>query len=156
MIQIRAEVAVKDLVDAVNAMLKHDAIVFRIQPDDEHGYAVRRLPSEAMETHVIEPALTLLRENSISEALTHYEQALHHFARGGYDSVDAIVQASHAVESTMKEILRDRVGDDSCDAMNANRLIARIQEIGLLPATYQAQWNHLAGLLQSAPTIRNR
>lgn len=147
------EVAVGSAVNAINRVLAHDACIFRIVPDSTHGFAVNSIVSEAMRTEAIEPALRLLRDENFKVPLQEYELALVAFAKG--ERRDAVRQASHALESTIKQILTAaKLPYD--EHAQPSKLIALLSSNALLPARYQNLWTNFEQMIQGVITVRNK
>ncbi len=139
---------------AVNACLAHESVVFRMERDSEHGFAARRIGSDLLRQQVIVPALRLLRDCKIIEPLQEYEAALTAWARG--QRRDAVRQASHAVESTMKAILTD-LGIPYKPSANPSALIKHIiNDARIFPAEYENFWEQLSHGIQGVITVRSK
>jgi hypothetical protein len=139
-------------VRSMNELMKHEAMLFRIVEDQVHRYAVHRLGSEAMRERIVRPALEGLSEARMDEALREYEEALVEWAKGGTDN--AIRQASHAVETTMKTILQRLEKAAKADA-NPSTLIAALVEAGVLPPKYADFHTKLSAGIQGVITVRS-
>lgn len=143
----------KRAIDHVNNCLRHEAVVFRIEPDKTHGFAIHRIGSEAMQQRVVAPALRLLRNSRMDDAIREYEEALVYWAKGEKD--DAIRQASHALETTMKTIL-SRMGVPHRPDAKPKALIGHIvNDARLIPEKYATFWQNLLETIQGVITVRN-
>lgn len=141
-------IAILQGIRRLNKALEHDACVYRVNLE-----IVFRIGSEALQEHAISPALQLLRESGMAEALKEYNDALTEWAQGKAD--DAILHSSHAVESVMKYILKDlhiAVKENA----NPSILIEEIIKAKILPESYKTFWNNLHQVLQGVITIRNK
>ncbi len=135
-------------INRLNKSLEHDACIYRINLE-----IVFKIGSEALQEHAISPALQLLRESGMSEALKEYNDALVEWAQGKTD--DAILHSSHAVESAMKFILKDMQITVKENA-NPSTLIDEITKSKILPESYKDFWTKLNQGLQGVITIRNK
>jgi len=76
-------------VTLIHEVLRHDAVLFVLEPDSTYGYRVNKVGSEAVRENAIKPALRLLKTAQMPDALHEYEEALVHWAKGEQD--DAIL-----------------------------------------------------------------
>jgi len=140
-------------IEAVNEVLRYDAMAYRLVEDSEDGYAVHKITSEAMVETAIQPALQLMRDRKMKEPLEEYEAALKHYARNETD--DAVRQSSHAFESAMKFVLKD-VKKSAPAHAKPSELIKAVSDAGILPSSMQNNWNNFAEVLQGVITLRNK
>jgi HEPN domain-containing protein len=132
----------------LNESLEHDACVYRLDVN-----MVFKIGSEVLQKHAISPALQLLRESGMEEALGEYNDALVEWAQGRTD--DAILHSSHAVESVMKFILKD-MNIPIKDTATPSALILEITKANILPESYKDFWDKLNQGIQGVITIRNK
>ena len=90
---------------------------------------------------------------SIAHHHGHYEAALRAWARG--DAAEAIRDASHAFESTMKALL-DRLGHPAPSATASQLINALADKANLLPAQYKDSWEGFVKVLKGVVTPRNK
>lgn len=143
-------------VESVNAVLQHESCIYRIFADNTNLFAVYRIGSESLQATAIEPALRLLRDCDAKEALAEYERALLAIAKG--DTRNAILNSSHAFESTMKYIIgrRAKSSRKGNEKDNPRALIQIIvNELKLLPAAYQSLYEQFMAVLLGVNTVRN-
>lgn len=132
----------------LNETLEHDACIYRTNLD-----IVFKIGSEVLQENAISPALQLLRESGMEEALKEYNDAVVEWAQGKSD--DAILHSSHAVESVMKFILSD-LQIVVRESANPSTLIDEITKAKILPDSYRDFWTKLNQGLQGVITIRNK
>lgn len=132
----------------LNESLEHDACVYRLDLN-----MVFKIGSEVLQEHAISPALQLLRESGMEEALREYHDALVEWAQGKTD--DAILHSSHAIESVMKFILKD-MNIAVKDTATPSALILEITKANVLPESYKDFWEKLNQGIQGVITIRNK
>jgi hypothetical protein len=87
--------ALTEAIAAVNRLLEHDAIVYRIEPDSTYHFAVHKIGDQQAREQIVRPALAALRDGGRDDALHEYERALCSYAQARHS--DAILQAARAL-----------------------------------------------------------
>ena len=126
----------------------------------EHGIGYRfegkiiRLDSEYLHSHVVKPAIQLLRTAGFKGAEDEFMEAHEYYRKG--DFATAIDKANHAFESTMKTIC-EKAKWGLPKKLNAKALLDHCFQKGLVPAHLQSHFSGLRSTLESGlPTLRNK
>lgn len=116
-----------------------------------------RIDQNFVHKEAVIPVLTLLAGNRYSGINAEFLKAHDYFIRGDYTA--CVVECAKAFESTMKVILKERsaISDKESNQFSATKLVNRCKENQLFPAIFQANLNHLVGILSDGiPPLRNQ
>lgn len=121
--------------------------------DSESGL-IARLDSEYLHGETVDPALTLLRQQSFAGAEQEFLEAQRKFRVQDYEG--SMVEALKAFESTMKQICDER-GWTYGPAVGAKELTRILVDQDFFPKPLESALGSVRSLLESAlPTARNR